>query len=156
MTIQTRHGDMLLLKRGILVHGCNAKGAMGAGIALAIKQRFPRAFQVYSETYDRAGLQLGTITHAEVEPELIIVNAITQDDWRRPDKSAVLADYGAIETAFGHVRSLALQHRLPVHFPLIGCGLAGGLWEEVAPRIERALGPDIEKCLWLLPEKPNS
>jgi O-acetyl-ADP-ribose deacetylase (regulator of RNase III) len=156
MTIQTRHGDMLLLKRGILVHGCNAKGAMGAGIALVIKQRFPAAFRVYREEHERAGLRLGTITHAEVEPELLIVNAVTQDDWRRPGKDVVLADYDAIETAFGHVRSLALSRRLPVHFPLIGCGLAGGRWEEVAPRIERALGPDVEKYLWLLPDKPTN
>jgi O-acetyl-ADP-ribose deacetylase (regulator of RNase III) len=153
MTIQTRYGDMLLLKRGILVHGCNAKGAMGAGIALAIKQRFPKAFNVYREEHERAGLKLGTIIRAEIEPELVIVNAVTQDDWRRTGKTAVLADYDAIETAFGHVRVLAESRSLPVHFPLIGCGLAGGRWEEVAPRIERALGPAIEKCLWLLPDK---
>ena len=154
MPIKTQHGDMLALRRGILVHGCNARGAMGAGIALTIKNRFPAAFQVYREAHERAGLQLGTITFAEVEPDLIIVNAITQDDWRRTNKDIVLADYDAIEAAFARIRPLALERRLTVNFPLIGCGLAGGAWEEVAPRIERALGEEIEKHLWLLPERP--
>jgi O-acetyl-ADP-ribose deacetylase (regulator of RNase III) len=153
MTIETRYGDMLRVQRGILVHGCNARGAMGAGIALAIKQRFPQAFRMYRDAYERTGLTLGTITSAEIAPDLIVVNAITQDDWRRPEDSVVLADYDAIENAFGHVRTLAIERGLAVHFPLIGCGLAGGSWDEVAPRIERALGPGIEKILWRLPEK---
>lgn len=152
MPIETRTGDMLALKRGILVHGCNAKGAMGAGIALAIKKQYPSAFRVYREAYERNGLALGTITVAEPEPELVIVNAVTQDHWRDSNPAVVLADYGAIEQAFRLVRGIALARKLPVHFPLIGCGLARGDWNEVAPRIERALGGDIEKYLWRLPE----
>ena len=149
--IQTKFGDMLALKRGILVHGCNAKGAMGAGIALAIKKRYPAVFEVYHDEFRARGLKLGTTTTVEVEPDLIFINAITQDHWRSKDPNAVLADYDAIEAAFGLIRPLALERRLPVHFPLIGCGLARGTWDEVAPRIERALGDEVEKCLWRLP-----
>jgi len=148
-TIQTRHGDMLSVTRGILVHGCNARGRMGKGIALTIKKLYPDAFRIYEEEYRTAGLKLGTITSAEVAQDLIIVNAVTQDHWHHPDPNVVLADYDAIERAFVLVRKIALERRLPVHFPLIGCGLAHGKWEEVAPRIERALGPEIEKTLWL-------
>ncbi|MBP6011159.1 MAG: hypothetical protein KBA31_02930 [Alphaproteobacteria bacterium] len=83
---------------------------------------------------------------------LVFVNAITQDHWRSKDSSVVLADYDAIEAAFRLVRPIALQRRLAVHFPLIGCGLARGTWEEVAPRIERSLGDEVEKYLWRLPE----
>jgi O-acetyl-ADP-ribose deacetylase (regulator of RNase III) len=129
---------------------------MGAGIALSIKQRFPAAFRVYREAHERGALQLGSITLAKVDTELMIVNAVTQDDWRASDTNTVLADYDAIEAAFSQVRGLALMHQLPVHFPLIGCGLAGGNWEEVAPRIERALGPEVEKFLWLLREKAKA
>ena len=149
--IQTKFGDMLALKRGILVHGCNAKGAMGAGIALAIKKRHPAVFKVYETEHRERGLKLGTITTAEVEPDLIFVNAITQDHWRSKDPSVVLADYDAIEAAFGLVRPIALDRGLAVHFPLIGCGLARGFWDEVSPRIERALGDQVEKYLWRLP-----
>ena len=152
-TIQTRHGDMLAVTRGVLVHGCNARGRMGKGIAIQIKRQFPAAFEVYETAYRANGLALGSITHVEISADLIVVNAVTQDHWHQPDPTFLLADYDAIEAAFGHVRDLALAHALPVHFPLIGCGLAHGDWNEVAPRIERALGPEIEKVLWLLPER---
>jgi O-acetyl-ADP-ribose deacetylase (regulator of RNase III) len=107
---------------------------------------------VYREAYEREGLALGTVTVAEPEPELIIVNAVTQDHWRHDNPAVVLANYEAIERAFRLVRDIALGRKLPVHFPLIGCGLARGDWNEVAPRIERALGDDVEKHLWRLSE----
>jgi O-acetyl-ADP-ribose deacetylase (regulator of RNase III) len=151
-TIQTRHGDMLAVSRGILVHGCNARGRMGKGIAAQIKKQFPAAFEVYEDAYRTQGLKLGTITHAEITRDLHIVNAVTQGNWHHPDPTFLLADYDAIERAFRLVREMAHAKSLPVHFPLIGCGLAHGDWNEVAPRIERALGPDIEKLLWLLPQ----
>ena len=53
-----------------------------------------------------------------------------------------------LEAAFGRIRMLARDTGLPVHFPLIGCGLAHGTWEEVSKRIELGLGPNIEKVLW--------
>lgn len=151
-TIETRHSDLLALTRGILVHGCNARGSMGKGIALHIKKRFPSAFEIYEKAHREGGLRLGSITYVEVGSELFIVNAITQDRWHHPDPTVRLADYDAIENAFRLVRELAVAKTLPVHFPLIGCGLARGNWDDVAPRIERALGPDVEKTLWLLPE----
>jgi O-acetyl-ADP-ribose deacetylase (regulator of RNase III) len=144
---------MLAVSHGILVHGCNARGRMGKGIAAQIKKKFPAAFQVYEAAYRAQGLKLGSITHAEVGSRLHIVNAVTQDHWHHPDPAFVLADYEAIESAFRLVRDIAHANSLPVHFPLIGCGLAHGDWTEVAPRIERALGPDIEKTLWLLPQR---
>jgi O-acetyl-ADP-ribose deacetylase (regulator of RNase III) len=143
--IVSRYGDLLSIERGILVHGCNARGVMGAGIALQIKQQFPAAFDVYRKAYEMTGLKLGTVTWAQVGAAKIVVNAVTQDHYHHPDPYFVLADYDAIERAFENVRDLAEGNGLPVHFPLIGCGLARGRWEEVAPRIERALGPDIEK-----------
>lgn len=140
---------MLAVESGILVHGCNARGVMGAGIALQIRERFPAAFSVYLEAHRQSGLKLGTITWAPVGHNRIVVNAVTQDHYHHPDPEVVLVDYDAVERAFESVRGLAERERLAVHFPLIGCGLARGKWEEVAPRIERALGPGIEKYLWL-------
>jgi O-acetyl-ADP-ribose deacetylase (regulator of RNase III) len=153
--IQTHRGNMLDVARGLLVHGCNARGSMGKGIALAIKERFPAAFDIYRRQHETSGLRLGTITVAHIADGLLIVNAVTQDRWHHPDPSVVLVDYDAVERAFQHVRTTALKEGLGVHFPLIGCGLARGKWSEVAPRIERALGPEVDKHLWLLPDQPE-
>lgn len=44
-----RHGDLLQLALAgefdVIVHGCNCFGDMGKGIALAVKQQFPEAYQ---------------------------------------------------------------------------------------------------------------
>jgi ADP-ribose 1''-phosphate phosphatase len=36
-------------EHSILVHGCNAKGVWGSGIAVPFKEKFPRAFKEYNE-----------------------------------------------------------------------------------------------------------
>lgn len=170
MTIHIHTGN-LLEQKGILVHGCNAHGVMGAGIARAIKQQFPAAFQGYRDYYERNGLRLGEViavchpelvkqypalaahinsTDARLPESLILVNAITQDGYGGRHRSGRDADYDAIEAAFVRVRMMARDSGLPVHFPLIGCGLAKGKWSDVAPRIEQGLG-DIPGNLWLLP-----
>lgn len=153
-TIQKHQGDLLSVTRGILVHGCNARGVMGAGVAAAIRRQFPTAYAAYRERYRTAGLRPGDVIAVTVREnaegaQLIIANAVTQEDFGR-DAQRVYVDYDGLERAFVLVRGLALHHGLPVHFPLIGCGLANGRWEEVASRIERALGPEVDKHLWTL------
>lgn len=174
--IQAHTGDILTLTEGILVHGCNCQGVMGAGIAKLIRDKWPLVYQAYVTQHRVGGLRLGDIIavahsvmrqnpeaakllHAfhAVPPnafpeKLIVVNAMTQDDYGR-DPGRVYVSYDAVANAFSKVAVLAKTTGLPVHFPLIGCGLANGKWESVAARIEKALGPDIDAHLWVLPQK---
>jgi O-acetyl-ADP-ribose deacetylase (regulator of RNase III) len=149
--ILTHQGNLLDVPRGIIVHGCNALGLMGAGVARVVRQKYPRAYEVYRKQYETKGLNLGDIIPVVVREEptapiLFIVNAITQQD---VGTDRIQVDYESISTCFEKVAKIARDFKLEVHFPLIGCGLAGGSWEEVAPRIERALG-DIPAHLWVL------
>ena len=175
--IEVVEGDILGLQRGILVHGCNCHGVMGGGIAKLIRNKWPSVYLAYKYRYEDSGLFLGdtisvsqdslgevdssdelraaTRKHIqsftlELPSKLVVVNAMTQYDFGR-DPEVVYVDYDALEAAFGRVRLLARDLKLPVHFPMIGCGLANGKWEEVSARIERALGPEVEKTLWVLP-----
>lgn len=171
--ITTHEGDLLTLEKGILVHGCNCLGAMGSGIAELIRRKWPEVYEEYKERENEVGLFLGDIVAvaggdfygsfsgivekgvvvvgtATIPPEVIVVNAMTQFN-TAGSADDVVVDYDAISAAFSRIKILARDTGLPVHFPLIGCGLANGKWEEVAPRIEAALGPDIEKHLWILP-----
>lgn len=150
--IHEHQGNLLHRERGILVHGCNAQGIMGAGIARVIKERHPTVFAAYRMRKESGGLHLGDIIPVEVDsatPPKIIISAITQEHFGT-DKRVVYVDYAAIEACFTKIRPLAIELALPVHFPLIGCGLANGKWEEVGPRIDHALGDDVEKHLWML------
>lgn len=168
--IETVQGNVLSLKEGIIVHGCNCQGVMGGGIAKSIRDTWPDVYEAYRRHYLRVGLHLGDVvtvghpgwhqtksvsrhlhdTTEQLPERLIIANALTQDEFGR-STDQVYVDYVGLAAAFARIRVLARDAELPVHFPLIGCGLANGKWEEVSARIDQMLGPDVKKTLWVLP-----
>ena len=134
-------GDLLELALAgefdVIVHGCNCHCTMGAGIAKSIKARFPEAYAADLATSKGDRDKLGTISFAEIEcphHSFVVVNAYTQYDWRGPGKKA---DYDAIRTAMQFVKKRFGGKR--IGYPLIGAGLAGGDWNEIAPIIDMAL-----------------
>jgi O-acetyl-ADP-ribose deacetylase (regulator of RNase III) len=158
----TLNGDALSVPTGIIVHGCNCQGVMGAGIAAQVKKRYPGAYQVYRDKYEsketlsgvNCGLKLGDITWAEVEPNKFIVNANTQYSCGG-DKRYV--DYEALANCFEKIKSFAddvdtvREVELDVVFPMIGAGLAGGNWKIIETIILETLGDSITKKLYLFP-----
>ncbi len=44
-----------------------------------------------------------------------------------------------VNAGLAKVRNHALARKATVHMPRIGCGLAGGKWEEVEPIVEQQL-----------------
>ncbi len=150
----TKHGDALSHEEGIIVHGCNCHGVMGAGIAKSIKNCFPNAYNVYRHEYENNGLFLGNITYTMVLPNKIIVNANTQYD-TGTDKRYV--NYEAVAKCFSKVLELAdLQYsktgkKLDIVFPMIGAGLAGGNWKIIETIILETIGNKYRKILYLFP-----
>lgn len=147
--INVRQGD-LLSATGIIVHGCNMRGVMGAGVAKAVKAKWPKVYAAYRHAFDTKGLSLGEIIPVVVADGVIVVNAITQNGTARYP-GEVMVDYPAIATAFLAVNALAKETGIDmVNFPLIGCGLAGGDWDKVAPLISTSLSAGIRTTLWTL------
>lgn len=132
----TIEGNMLESK-GILVHGCNCQGVMGGGIAWSIRQKWQHVYDAYRKLYEEEGLNLGDVQQVHAEEGVIVVNAMTQEDFGGDGKRYV--DYDAIRTCFKEVRKMAEELKLPVHYPLIGCGLAGGDWGIVSSIINEEL-----------------
>ena len=135
-------GDLLQLAAAgefdVIVHGCNCQCNMGAGIAKAIKQRFPAAFAADLSTAAGDRDKLGSYSSARVQTEsghaFAIVNAYTQWHWRG---TGVKADYEAIAQV---MRAVARDFDgLRIGYPLIGAGLAGGDWTRIAAIIDEAL-----------------
>ncbi|QPH54299.1 hypothetical protein [Pontivivens ytuae] len=75
------------------------------------------------------------------------MNAYTQYQWRGRGPHA---DYDAIRSCFDAVRGRYTGAR--IGYPLIGAGLAGGDWEEIAPIIDAAL-EGLDHTLVLLPPR---
>jgi len=148
MDIEYRTGDLLDAAEPAIVHGCNAQGVMGSGVALAIRKRYPAAFTAYRDEYEKSqSLALGQTIWVDCARH-VVINAITQDRYGRDGQR--YADYDAIETAMrriNHVCGLTQnytgQRSTPpktidaVAMPLIGAGLAGGSWAQISEIIER-------------------
>jgi len=149
-----RFGNALDVKKGIIVHGCNAQGVMGSGIAAEIRSRWPKVFTSYVAflgDYKRQGESpLGKVDLVEVSTGLWVASAITQDQFGR-DPNKRYCSYPAIAEAFQYVAVVADASLATVHYPLIGAGLANGSWAIISEIIDDAFltYPDVERTLWI-------
>lgn len=145
--ISCKIGNVLDVKSGIIVHGCNCQGVMGSGIAREIKERFPIVF----ETYHSRPLRMGKIIPVQLSETKWIVNAMTQYGFGHGKRQV---DYDAVANVFEKVVELAktLPVQLPILFPKIGAGLGGGDWEIIAKIIDRTVPKEFEKQLYVLSE----
>jgi O-acetyl-ADP-ribose deacetylase (regulator of RNase III) len=181
--IKTIKGDLLANTRGVIVHGCNAQGVMGSGVAAGVRARFPEAYKVYRKAYLATGqfppidggipagelivigssdskchLELGTITFVKVLPELWIVNGITQDFYGR--NSTCFTDYAAIKAVFEKTVELLETldpdgaADLPLLFPKIGAGRGGGDWDIITKIIEEVVPVHRRMELFVVDEEP--
>ena len=119
---------------GILVQGCNTKGVMGSGVALALRRKWPVIFENYSKLCqqhknDSASL-LGKLDLVliSIDPTLYVANLFSQEYYG--NDGATYANPIAILTGLSHIFSIAAANNLPIHSVKIGCGLGGLDWEK--------------------------
>jgi len=136
-------GDLLKCKESFLVHGCNNKRKMGAGLAKQIRSSFPKTYEYYVKylnTFSDSRNALGTqITTFESRNNywFAIGNLITQDGYGFDKKryantewiKSALIDFIEANRKFA---VLEKQH-LTIASPKIGCNLGGLNWTEVEP-----------------------
>jgi O-acetyl-ADP-ribose deacetylase (regulator of RNase III) len=133
--VEYRKGDLLYTECDHILHGCNAQGVMGAGVAKAIKDRYPEAHRDYIDAYNSRGLDLGDIIFSVQSDGKVILNAITQKYYGR-DPSTVYVSYWAIAEVFRKIELSAIEK---IALPKIGAGLAGGDWNVIEAIIENEL-----------------
>ena len=142
-------GNLLSVTKGHIVHGCNAQGVMGAGVALAIKNMYPDCFEAYRKQFEASGLKLGSVVPFMVSDDLIIWNAITQNLYGKSGERFV--SYDAVEESLAQIEYAIkiFQHMdATLHFPMIGAGLGGGKWPIIESIIDNTI--TAEKVLWVL------
>ena len=157
MKIIYKQGNLLECEEKIIVHGCNAQGVMGAGVAKAIKENYPLAWEAYRGHYylrHRIGtrFKLGSIIWANCGNKLI-GNAITQEYYGGGKKQ--YCSYEAIIKCMiriNHFLDAPLrkgQYEKIVAMPKIGAGLAGGDWNIIEKIIEDEL-TDVQPVVYYL------
>jgi O-acetyl-ADP-ribose deacetylase (regulator of RNase III) len=111
-----------------IVNAVNCVGVMGAGLAKAFADRYPRMEADYIYYCNEGLLRPGTLHtyYSNLEDEPVIVNFPTKDDWKNP--SELLFIDSGMEALTQLVRKFKLKS---VAIPALGCGLGGLEWIDV-------------------------
>ena len=125
------NGDLVQMALGgefdAIFHGCNCFHTMGSGIAKQIRAAFPEAYEADLTTQHADVNKLGTVSIAESDDGLAIVNCYTQYKYGTNQKHFVESALQLILDKMSiTVNEFKPTDRLHYGFPLIGCGLAGG------------------------------
>lgn len=126
----------------VIVHVCNDLGKWGKGFVLAISKRWSKPEQIYKDSFKTEPKpSLGDVQFVQVDESLTVANIIGQHGIRSPRNKTAPAPirYAAVEKGLAAIATHALEIGASVHMPRIGCGLAGGNWDEIEPIIERTL-----------------
>lgn len=145
--ITYKHGDLLDITDGVIIHGCNAKGVMGSGVALAIKNKYPKAYDAYKRFENDHALRLASLSMCKVSSSLYVANLVTQETYGR-DSDKRYVSYGAVHLGFEKLHE-SFPSSTVFHFPKIGAGLGNGNWKDISSLIEFAC-PDRELVCWQL------
>lgn len=111
-------------------HGCNCAGAMGKGIAVQFKNKYPDMYLQYKKRCKQGEFNLGDIFEYQSDNDHIF-NLGTQKDWRTK------ATLEALRTAIlKMLESASKQNIKAIAMPKIGAGLGGLPWESVKSVLE--------------------
>lgn len=148
--ITYKKGNLLDTPDMLIAHGCNAQGVMGSGVAKAIRDKYPKAFDdyqqaVYDFKYPRN--HLGRMISSAQPDGRIILNCVTQDQYGKDGKKYV--SYDAIDTCMNKIQKGMFGLSTNVSMPKIGAGLGGGEWSIIEAIINHRLH-DYNVTIWTL------
>ena len=127
-----------------LAQGVNAQGIMGAGIAVAFREKFPDMYEDYKKECATYGSFLPGLIHTYQEKNdgLVIYNLFSQDypgkngDYKMLETAAYLMRRDA-EDRFGGLTAMGWD--VKIGLPWIGCGIAGLARHNVLHILDRQL-----------------
>lgn len=131
--LQLVSGNMFAVSADIRVNTVNCVGAMGAGVALLFKKRYPKMFADYQRACRAGEVRPGRLHIWKAGPDWV-VNFPTKRHWKDPSR------YEDVEAGLKALREyLQAQGKVTVALPALGCGLGGLSWERVFPMIQTYL-----------------
>ena len=148
--MKTIEGDLLAVPDGMICQQVNCKGVMGAGLAKAIRAKWPAVYTQYHQAYEQGRLILGEVIWVPVISDkqqiLWVANICGQYNYGH---KGLYTTYPALQAGFRHVAANLYAWRketgkedLQAYVPWrIGCNLAGGDWDIVQHILEEIL-PD--------------
>lgn len=128
----------------VIVNPVNLVGVMGAGLAKAMKARYPEMFQKYKKVCESGAFKEGQLQLCK-QSDVWILNFPTKRHWEEA------SDISLIEKGLRtFVDTYEQKGITSITFPKLGCGLGGLDWErEVAPLMHQYLDDlpiQVEVC----------
>ena len=166
-TLRTVIGDVTSPQRTdnnevvIIPHCCNDLGIMGAGVALALRNKWPEVYQQYANSFLHGRVKLGDVTFIYISDNIygnymenpriqtIICNMIGQHGTVSKNNPKPVKYY-ALAEAMRKIATMCINiketwnwngnHKPVIHCPKFGSDLAGGKWEFIL---------DLIREIWL-------
>lgn len=134
----------------MIIHICNDVGGWGKGFVTAISKRWKSPEAAYRKWFKSGeGFELGEVQFVKVEDNLWVGNLIGQRDIITKTKGEPPIRYDAVQRGLNKVFQFVKENNCSVHMPRIGCGLAGGKWENIEPLIyEELVSKGIETTVY--------
>lgn len=144
MGLTIRDGDATQPDGGdprVIVHICNDVGGWGRGFVMELSRRWPDPERQYRRWYrdrDNNDFALGAVQFVDVGDGIVVANLVGQRGLRSSNSGPPIR-YEAVGAGLARVADYAARTGASVHMPRIGCGLAGGRWEEIEPLVLECL-----------------
>lgn len=152
--IELKTGDLFKAGTDAIVNTVNCVGIMGRGVALQFKKAYPANFRAYEVACKLGEVQPGRMFVFETgkfSPRFII-NFPTKRHWR--GKSRIEDIESGLKALANEIQVRGIRS---IALPPLGSGLGGLNWNDVLPRIKRALEdiPDLEVIIFEPNQAPD-
>ncbi len=152
-------GDLLDSNCDYICHQVNCRGRMGSGIAKQIREKFPKAYEVYIERHEDALRVLRSTDQMLGSSDIVwipehnkyVVNMYGQRGYGYNGKC--YTSYKAFRFILQELKK-DIPTNCTIGFPNgVGCGLGGGNWSKISSMIEEILGDSHEVYIYEREEK---
>jgi O-acetyl-ADP-ribose deacetylase (regulator of RNase III) len=130
-------GDVFAGPEPALAHGCNCAGAMGRGIALEFRTRWPDMYEEY-----RRLCMLGTFNPGDIfvwtASDRLIFTLGTQRSWRTKASPQAIAESTAKMVEYSNRHGIRA-----IGMPRIAAGLGGLDWGQVRTMLDEVVPHDL-------------
>jgi len=127
-------GDVLASPAQVVVNPVNCVGAMGKGIALQVKLKYPGVYREYVNVCRHVGLKPGQLHCRPLTETQWVFNLPTKRHWR---------DLSRIEDVEAGLRATVINMNklgfTTIAVPALGCGEGGLKYDDVRPLIIQIL-----------------
>lgn len=131
----------------IYVNTVNCVGVMGAGLALAFKNKYPAMFRDYRKACLEHKVSPTSPHLYQLQDGTTILNLPTKDHFRNPSR------FYFVQQSIIWLRKYLIEHPdVTIAVPPLGCGLGGLNWDSVRSEIYKQLG-DLDATVLLFAPK---